>query len=205
GAVRLVSESGVAAGVRRIEAVTGRRAHALLREREAALTAIAARLKVNTLTGDALTKKVDDLLAERKKLERRVEEALAGGGAGGGDLLAGAASVGTARLLTKEITVPTMKELQALGDAVRAALGRGIGLLLGTFEDEKQGLVVVVTDDLVGRGITAGGLVKTLAAETGIKGGGKPHMAQAGVAAEQREAVRSTAQRVARGALGGGA
>ena len=205
GAVRLVSESGVAAGVRRIEAVTGRRAHALLREREAALTAIAARLKVNTLTGDALTKKVDDLLAERKKLERRVEEALAGGGAGGGDLLAGAASVGTARLLTKEITVPTMKELQALGDAVRAALGSGIGLLLGTFEDEKQGLVVVVTDDLVGRGITAGGLVKTLAAETGIKGGGKPHMAQAGVAAEQREAVRSTAQRVARGALGGGA
>ena len=205
GAVRLVSESGVAAGVRRIEAVTGRRAHALLREREAALTAIAARLKVNTLTGDALTKKVDDLLAERKKLERRVEEALAGGGARGGDLLAGAASVGTARLLTKEITVPTMKELQALGDAVRAALGSGIGLLLGTFEDEKQGLVVVVTDDLVGRGITAGGLVKTLAAETGIKGGGKPHMAQAGVAAEQREAVRSTAQRVARGALGGGA
>ncbi|MFM9013424.1 MAG: alanine--tRNA ligase, partial [Gemmatimonadota bacterium] len=54
GALRIVSESGVAAGVRRIEAVTGRRAHALLREREAALTAIAARLKVNTLTGEAL-------------------------------------------------------------------------------------------------------------------------------------------------------
>ncbi len=204
GALRIVSESGVAAGVRRIEAVTGRRAHALLREREAALSAIAARLKVNTLAGDALTKKVDDLLAERKKLERRVEEALAGGGAGGGDLLAGAESVGTARLLMKEIAVPTMKELQALGDAVRAALGSGIGLLLGTFEDDKQGLVVVVTDDLVGRGITAGGLVKALAAETGIKGGGKPHMAQAGVTADQREAVRAAAQRVARGALESG-
>ncbi|MFM8302066.1 MAG: alanine--tRNA ligase [Gemmatimonadota bacterium] len=204
GALRIVSESGVAAGVRRIEAVTGRRAHALWREREAALTAIAARLKVNTLTGEALTKKVDDLLAERKKLERRVEEALACGGAGGGDLLAGAESVGTARLLTKEITVPTMKELQALGDAVRAALGSGIGLLHGTLEDDKQGLVVVVTDDLVGRGITAGGLVKALAAETGIKGGGKPHMAQAGVAADQRVAVRMAAQRVARGALESG-
>jgi len=204
GAVRIVSESGVAAGVRRIEAVTGRRAHALLREREAALTAIAARLKVNTLTGEALTKKVDDLLVERKKLERRVEEALAGGGAGGGDLLTDAESVGTVRLLTKEMAVPTMKELQALGDVVRVALGSGIGLLLGTFEDDKQGLVVVVTDDLVGRGITAGGLVKALAAETGIKGGGKPHMAQAGVAADQREAVRTAAQRVARGALEGG-
>jgi len=204
GAVRIVSESGVAAGVRRIEAVTGRRAHALLREREAALTAIAARLKVNTLTGEALTKKVDDLLADRKKLERRVEEALAGGGAGGGDLLADAESVGTVRLLTKEMAVPTMKDLQALGDVVRVALGSGIGLLLGTFEDDKQGLVVVVTDDLVGRGITAGGLVKALAAETGIKGGGKPHMAQAGVAADQREAVRTAAQRVARGALEGG-
>ena len=100
--------------------------------------------------------------------------------------------------------VPTMKELQALGDAVRAALGSGIGLLLGTFEDDKQGLVVVVTDDLVGRGITAGGLVKALAAETGIKGGGKPHMAQAGVTADQREAVRAAAQRVARGALESG-
>ncbi len=204
GALRIVSESGVAAGVRRIEAVTGRRAHALLREREAALTAVAARLKVNTLAGDALAKKVDDLLAERKKLERRVEEALAGGGVAGGDLLAGAEAIGAGRLLTKEIAVPTMKELQALGDAVRAALGTGIGLLLGTFEDDKQGLVVVVTDDLVGRGIAAGALVKTLGAETGIKGGGKPHMAQAGVAAEQRDAVRAAAQRVARGALEGG-
>jgi alanyl-tRNA synthetase len=202
GALRIVSESGVAAGVRRIEAVTGRRAHALLREREAALSAVASRLKVNTLAGDALTKKVDDLLAERKKLERRVEEALAGGGAGGGDLLAGVETVGAAKLLTNTLTVPTMKELQALGDTVRAALGSGIGLLLGTFEDEKQGLVVVVTDDLVGRGITAGGLVKALAAETGIKGGGKPHMAQAGVAAEQREAVRAAAERLARAAVG---
>ena len=61
---------------------------------------------------------------------------------------------------------------------------------------------MVVTDDLVGRGITAGGLVKALAAETGIKGGGKPHMAQAGVAAEQRETVRTAAERLARAAVG---
>ncbi|MEY4608678.1 MAG: alanyl-tRNA synthetase [Gemmatimonadota bacterium] len=205
GVLRIVGESGVAAGVRRIEAVTGRRAHALLREREATLVAVATKLKVNALTTEVLTKKVDDLLAERKKLERRVEEALAGGGAGGVDLLAGAESIGAARLLLKEVTVPTMKELQGLGDAVRAALGSGIGLLLGTFEDEKQGLVVVVTDDQQGRGITAGTLVKALSAATGIKGGGKPHMAQAGVAADQREAVRTAAHRLATTALEGGA
>ena len=189
--------------MRRIEAVTGRRAYELLREREAALAEVAGRLKVNAITPEMLGKRLDALLAERKQLEKRLEEALKGGGSQASDLLSGAEDVAGAKLLAKELKAPTMKELQALGDVVREGLGSGVGALLGSFEDGKAGLVVVVTDDLRGRGITAGGLVKGLAAKTGIKGGGKEHMAQAGVPAEQGAAVLDAAREAIRGALAG--
>ena len=204
GLVRVVGESGVAAGVRRIEAVTGRRAYALLREREDALGEVASRLKVNALTPDVLGKRIDALLSEKKQLEKRLDEALKGGGAQGGELLAGAEDVAGTKVLAKSVKVPTMKELQGLGDVVREGLGSGIGALLGELEDGKAGLVIVVTDDVRARGITAGGLVKSLAASTGIKGGGKDHMAQAGVPAEQGAQVLEAA-RVAIGAALAGA
>ena len=193
GLVRIVSESGVAAGVRRIEAVTGRRAYALLREREAALGEVASRLKINAITPELLGKRLDALLLEKKQLEKRLDEALKGGGAQGGELLSGAEEVAGTKVLAKRVKVATMKELQALGDVVREGLGSGVGALLGDFEDGKAGLVIVVSDDVRARGVTAGGVVKALAASTGIKGGGKEHMAQAGVAAEQGDAVLEAA------------
>jgi alanyl-tRNA synthetase len=194
GLFRVVSESGVAAGVRRIEAVTGRGAFALLREREAALEGVADKLKVNALTAEVIGKRLDALLAEKKQLEKRLEEALKGGGAQGGDLLAGAEDVGGSKLLAKTVKAPTMKELQAFGDVVREGLGSGIGALLGEFEDGKAGLVVVVTDDLRAKGLAAGTLVKALGETTGIKGGGKDHMAQAGVPAAEAVDVLRAAQ-----------
>jgi alanyl-tRNA synthetase len=205
GLVRVVSESGVAAGVRRIEAVTGRRAYELLREREEALAEVAGRLKVNAVTPEILGKRLDTLLAERKQLEKRLEEALKGGGAQGGELLSGAEAIGSYKLLAKALKAPTMKELQALGDVVREGLGSGVGALLGEFEDGKAGLVVVVTDDLRAKGVAAGALVKALGAKTGIKGGGKDHMAQAGVPPEQSEAVLAAAREAIAAALAGAA
>jgi alanyl-tRNA synthetase len=201
GLFRVVSESGVAAGVRRIEAVTGRGAFALLREREAALEMVADRLKVNALTSDVIAKRIDGLLAEKKQLEKRVDEALRGGGAQGGDLMAGAESVGASKLLAKSVKAASMKELQALGDVVREQLGSGVGALIGEFEDGKAGIVIVVSDDLRSKGITAGGLVKALSAKTGIKGGGKDHMAQAGVGADQVGGMPVAAADIARAAL----
>ncbi len=200
--MRIVSESGVAAGVRRIEAVTGRGAYAMLRERERTLEGVAERLKVNALTTDVIGKKLDQMLVERKALEKKLEEALRGGG-NRSDLMGGAELVNGAQLLTKTVKADTMKDLQALGDVVREQIGTGVGVLVADFGDDKGGLVVVVTDDLRARGVTAGSIVKALAASTGIRGGGKDHMAQAGVSGAQLATMPTEAGNVARAALAG--
>ena len=203
GLMRIVSESGVAAGVRRIEALTGRGAYVLLREHEMTLEGVAERLKVNALGGDVIAKKLDALLGEKKTLEKRLDEALRSGGAQGAELLAGAEEVAGTKLLAKMVKAGSMKELQALGDVVREGLGSGVGAIVSEFEDGKGGIVIVVSDDLRARGITAGGLVKALAAKTGVKGGGKDHMAQAGVGAAQVGTMRGAAADVIRGVLWG--
>jgi alanyl-tRNA synthetase len=79
------------------------------------------------------------------------------------------------------VAVPDAKSLQTIGDAVREKLGSGVAILGATFEDGKSTLLAVVTDDLVARGLKADVLVKELAAAIGGRGGGKPHMAQAGI------------------------
>ena len=201
--LRIVSESGVAAGVRRIEAVTGRGAFEWLRARERALGEVAERLKVNAASPELIGKRLDALLGEKKTLEKKLEEALKGGGAQGGDLLAGAEAVGGAQLLAKVVKAEAMKDLQALGDVAREKLGSGVGILVADFGDDKGGLVVVVTDDLRAKGVTAGGVVKALAAKTGIRGGGKDHMAQAGVTGAQVAEMPALAAAVARELLQG--
>jgi alanyl-tRNA synthetase len=131
---------------------------------------------------------------------------------GGGDqlqtLLAGAASVGSngSRLIASIVKATDVKELQALGDAIREKLGSGVGVLAASFEDGKNTLLVVVTDDLRDRGVNAGALIKDLAAAAGGKGGGKPHMAQAGIpdAARFGDAL-ARAPELVRSALGAGA
>ena len=203
--MRIVSESGVAAGVRRIEAVTGRRAYEFLRERERALDDVAERLKLNVTAPDLIAKRLDTLLSEKRALEKKLEEAMRGGGRQGTDLLAGAEAVNGSLLLAKVVKAESMKELQALGDVVREQIGSGVGVIAADFGDDKGGLVVVVTDDLRSRGVTAGGVVKLLAAKTGIRGGGKDHMAQAGVTGAQVETMPMLAGEIARAAMAGGA
>ena len=201
--MRIVSESGVAAGVRRIEALTGRGAYEFLRERERALGDVAERLKLNATAPDLIAKRLDGLLGEKKHLEKKLEEAIREGGGQGGDLLSGVESVNGAQLLAKVVRAENMKDLQALGDVVRERIGTGVGVLVSDFGDDKGGLVVVVTDDVRAKGVTAGGVVKALAAKTGIRGGGKDHMAQAGVTSAQVATMPALAAEIARAALGG--
>jgi alanyl-tRNA synthetase len=203
--LRIVSESGVAAGVRRIEALTGRAAFAHLRGHERTLEAVAERLKVNALTEEVVGKRIDHLLAEKKALEKKLDEAIRGGGGQGGDLLAGVEEIGGARLLTRTVKADSMKELQALGDVVREQIGSGVGVLVADFGDAKGGLVVVVTDDLRGKGVSAGKIVKTLARDAGVRGGGKDHMAQAGVDGELIGRIPEIAAAAARTAIAAGA
>ena len=188
GLVRLVSEGGVAAGVRRIEAVTGPRAFQFLADRERALLHVASRLKVPmsgmTPALDQIERKLEALLEERKHLEKRLDDAMRGGASGGGlaqQLAASAIDAGGTRFVAARVDVPDVKALQALGDAVREAMGTGVALLGAAFADGKGALLAVSTDDARERGYRADVVVREVAAAVGGRGGGKPHMAQAGV------------------------
>jgi len=180
GLFRIVAETGVAAGVRRIEAVTGPGAYDLLRGHERALSRMADMLKTPI---DSVEKRVAALLEERRGLERRLDEAMRGGGDQLRTLLQSAKSIGDngGKLVSGIVRATDVKELQALGDAVREKLGSGVGVLAASFEDGKNTLLVVVTDDLRETGVRADSLIKEMAAAAGGRGGGKPHMAQAGI------------------------
>jgi alanyl-tRNA synthetase len=194
--LRIVSESGVAAGVRRIEAVTGPRAFQFLADRERALLHVASKLKVpmtGTTSGmEQIEKKLDALIDERKQLEKRLDEAMRSGATGGGlaqQLVASASDVSGTRFVVSRVDVSDIKSLQALGDAVREALGSGVALLGASLADGKGALLAVSTDDARDRGLRADLLVRDVAATVGGRGGGKPHMAQAGIEASQLDAA----------------
>ncbi|MHB1265132.1 MAG: alanine--tRNA ligase [Gemmatimonadaceae bacterium] len=178
GLFRILAETGVAAGVRRIEALTGPGAYALMRERERALAQVAEQVKAPL---EGVEKRVQALLDERRQLERRLEEAMRGGGDQLQALIAKAAQVNGARVVTGTVTVGDAKELQAMGDALRETLGTGVGVLAAALADGKHTMLAVVTDDLRERGVRADTLIRDVAAIAGGRGGGKPHMAQAGI------------------------
>ncbi len=188
----LVAESGVAAGVRRVEALTARAAFEHLRTRDGHLVETAALLKAPV---DQLATRVGALLDERKGLEKRLAEAIKGGGGALASVLGARTDVAGVPVATGQVSVPDMKALQAMGDALREQLGSGVGVLAASFEDGKAALLAVVTDDLRAKGLAADALVKELAALVGGRGGGKGHMAQAGVpdAAKAAEALGAVA------------
>ncbi|MGE5098780.1 MAG: alanine--tRNA ligase [Deltaproteobacteria bacterium] len=200
---KIVAETGVAAGVRRIEAVTGPGAYDFVRGEERALHRVAELLKSPI---DGVERRVAALIEERRTLERRLEESMRGGGDQLQALLQRAQSVGPngSRLVTSVVRAGDVKELQSLGDAVREKLGSGVGVLAASFEDGKNTLLVVVTDDLRDRGVRADALIKDIAAAAGGRGGGKPHMAQAGIPDASRfEEAFARAPELVRHALGG--
>ncbi len=179
GVFVFVHETGVAAGVRRVEALTARGAFAHLHAREALLQEAAELLKAPV---DAVPKKVQALLDERRSLEKRVADALKGGGGGLGDVIGKALTIHGVKVASGEVAgIPDMKSLLTLGDAMREQLGSGIGVLTARFEDGKSAMVATVTDDVRSRGVAADVIVKELAAIGGGRGGGKSHMAQAGL------------------------
>ena len=199
----IVAESGVAAGVRRVEAFTGRGAYRLLHERAQGLAHVAA--MVGATRPEDAEARVRLLMEERRVLEKRVEANTADSARVESDrLLLGAVMLNGARLVSAMSAAPDVKSLQAQGDELRAKLGSGVAVLGASFADGKSTLLVVVTDDLRDRGIRADALVRELAAVAGGKGGGKPHMAQAGIpdASKLPDALDQSA-RIVGAALGG--
>ncbi|HEY5491774.1 MAG TPA: alanine--tRNA ligase [Gemmatimonadaceae bacterium] len=183
--MRIVTEQGVAAGVRRIVAVTGPKAFASLREKERALESVADKLKVNVHAAgiDAIGRRLEALLGEKKVLEKKLEEALRGSGGGSAvqAIIAVAELVNGARVSITMADAADVAALKTVGDAVREQMPDGVAVL-GAVTDGKGTLLVVVGEALRARGLNAGGLVKEIAALAGGRGGGKPHMAQAGLA-----------------------
>ncbi|MGH7648216.1 MAG: alanine--tRNA ligase, partial [Gemmatimonadaceae bacterium] len=200
---KIVAETGVAAGVRRIEAVTGPKAYELLRDEERRLERLGELLRA---PADSLVKRVEALIEERRSLQKRLDEAMRGGGDQLQQLLAAAERANGTRIVSAVVQAGDVKELQALGDALREQLGSGVGVLGSSFSDGKNTLLAVVTDDLRDRGVRADQLIKTIAAAGGGRGGGKPHMAQAGMpdAEHVREAIAGAAA-IVRSALGSAA
>ena len=178
GLFHILSETGVGAGLRRIEAATGKRAYDFLREREQQLRLTADVLKA---TPETAAKKAQALLEERRALEKQLEEAMRGGSDEVRRLMDKAAPVDGIRAISSVVRAADVKTLQALGDAVREQPGPLVAALGATFDDQKSALLVVVTDDARGRGVRADEVVRELAAVAGGRGGGKPHMAQAGI------------------------
>jgi alanyl-tRNA synthetase len=176
---QIVSESGVAAGVRRIEAVTGPRAYALVSERRKTLENVADLLKASP---GAIERRLQSLLEERRTLEKKLDEALRSGGASGvQQLIDRATTVDGITVLAAAVPAMDMKSLQALGDAVREQIGSGVAVLSASFSDGKNSLLGIVTDDLREKGLRADEIIRDVAAIAGGRGGGKAHMAQAGV------------------------
>ncbi|PAQ12434.1 alanine--tRNA ligase [Mesorhizobium temperatum] len=180
GLVRLVSEGAVAAGVRRIEALTGEAARKHLDEQDKRLKAVAATLKISPADVPA---RVEVLLDERKKFEKELTEArkkLALGDRSPAGVPAENETIAGVGFLGKAVSGVAPKDLKPLADAGKKSLGSGVVVFVGAGEDNKASVVVGVTDDLTGR-FSAVDLVRVASAALGGQGGGgRPDMAQAG-------------------------
>lgn len=205
GLFRISGESGVAAGVRRIEALTGRGAFGYLTGKERTLEEAAAVLKTQPAT---VVKRAHQLLEEKVELEGLLDELRAGGG-GAEDIVAeesfdvaeGSASYRGVRVRARDID-----DARKWGDAFLESGDSGVAVVAAELPGEKQALLAFVTDDLISRGVRADTVVREVAAVVGGRGGGRPHMAQAGVEDPTRldEALRAGAGAV-RNLLGGDA
>jgi alanyl-tRNA synthetase len=174
GVFKLVSETGVAAGVRRIEAVTGSGALAHLKRLEGEIRELSDLLKVSPSELAARTKK---LLAQLKEKERELEQVKLKLASGQTEQ-ATVRSIGGVQVHAQRADGLDSAELRALADRVRDKLKSGV-IALGTRLDDKVSLLVVVTPDLIPK-IHAGHLIREMASEVGGTGGGRPEMAQAG-------------------------
>ncbi|HSJ06703.1 MAG TPA: alanine--tRNA ligase [Longimicrobiales bacterium] len=191
GLFRITTETGVAAGIRRVEAVTGSTAYRRAVAREDLLNQAAAAVKT---TPDTLLRRLEQLLDENRELRRQLERSRqAGSGDVVSQLLGEAEAVDGARVIARELEVGGGDELRSLGDRLRDRLGSGAAVIAGRQED-RVSLVAVVTDDLITRGVRADVLVREVAKLTGGSGGGRPHMGQGGVgdAARLQDALGRT-------------
>jgi len=175
GTFAIVSERGVAAGVRRIEAVTGRGAVERLQERERLAEQLAGRYQTSFEQLPDLLANRDERLSELEDEVRSLKHQLASGDSGGSEIRQ---EVDGITVQARRVPEMSPAELRNLADTLRQKLGSGV-VVLGMESGGKATLLAAVTDDLTDR-VRAGDLVRELATVVGGRGGGKPNLAQAG-------------------------
>jgi alanyl-tRNA synthetase len=167
GLFKIVSESSIASGVRRIEAVTGRGVEEYIKKQEDKI--------------QNSEQRINELLEEKKKLEKEIAKLQLEEKLGGiDDIIANTEEVNGINIYKGKVEVSGMDELKSMGDELRNKMKTGVGLLIAQVEDKVQ-MVCLVTDDLVKeKKILAGKIVGEIAKIVGGGGGGRPHMATAG-------------------------
>lgn len=177
GLFKLVGESGIGSGVRRIEALTGRGAYLYLDEQLELLKQSAAMLKTPVTE---VPKRIEGLNKQLKDADREIES-LRGklGAIEAGQLTDNVREVGGVQVLAEKVSASDMDALRSLADELKVKLPQAV-LVLGAPSEDKVNFVVVVPKELTARGLNAGKLVKEAATVCGGGGGGRPDMAQAG-------------------------
>jgi alanyl-tRNA synthetase len=197
GPFRFSGQTGVAAGVRRIEAVTGAGALRVLRDQEQRLAHVAETLKAQP---EHVVRKLEQLLEERQRLEARLAEALRSGGPAA--MTGDQATVDGVDLTIAETASDDRAEVGRISDQFREGKRNGVLVLFST--GGRGGIHVTLTDDLVRAGRHAGELVNRIAALSGGKGGGRPHFASAGAGdATKLPAARAATRDLVSAWLGG--
>ena len=177
-AFKILSESGIAAGVRRIEALTGDGLFAYYKDIEKQLEEAAKQLKC---TPAAVNDKIAHLQAEVKALTSENESLKAKAANDAlGNVMDNVADVKGMKFLGVKVVDVDMNELRNLGDSLKEKLGTGVVVLASSQGADKVNLIVTATDDAVKKGVHAGNIIKACAAMVGGGGGGRPNMAQAG-------------------------
>ncbi|EOA8302751.1 alanine--tRNA ligase [Enterococcus faecalis] len=178
GIFKIVSESGIGAGVRRIEAVTSKEAYQLLQEEERQLKEIATlvkspQLKEVVTKTEQLQQQLRDLQKENEQLAGKLANQQAG------DIFKDVKDINGVRYIAAQVNVKDMNQLRQLADQWKQKELSDV-LVLATAQDEKVSLLAAMTKDMNGKGLTAGDLIKAIAPKVGGGGGGRPDMAQAG-------------------------
>jgi alanyl-tRNA synthetase len=177
GSFRVIAESSVAAGVRRIEALTGRGAEMWVDSQIAALREVTLRLGVSPAQ---VVDRLDGLLADLKQRQSDLEALRAQLARGSLErLLSQVQRNNGIAYVSARVDAPDAARLREMGDWLRDKIGSGV-IVLGTVLNDKPHIMVVVTRDLLEKGYHAGNIVKSLASVVGGGGGGRPDMAQAG-------------------------
>lgn len=177
GLFKIISETGVAAGVRRIEAVTGVGAHKWLKELNELVNNVSDTLKTNP---NSLAQKAEGLMQQIKEYEQEIQKLkkqLAKGTIE--ELVNNKKTIGDVSYIAARIDYQDMNSLREIADTLRNKLKSGV-VVLASENQQKVNMVAAATKDLVSRGVHAGNLIREVAKVTGGGGGGRPDMAQAG-------------------------